>query len=340
MALSVRRAAEILAAAPRQRIVVVGDLMLDRYAEGTVDRLSPEAPVPIVRVRSERGVPGGASNVAMNLRAMGARASVCGAVGVDPAGRELLAMLKAARVETSGVVRWRGAPTTVKTRVIAERQQVCRIDREEPLAWNARSLAEAAALIQAEISRATAVILEDYGKGFLCQEIADAALAVAARRRLPSGLDPKENHELQVKGVTVATPNRREAFHAARLDDPGPAANPEQDEPLRRVAATLLRRWAPRQLLITLGPHGMLLARRGVPPRHIPTRALEVYDVSGAGDTVIAVHVLALAAGASDVEAAEMANYAAGVVVAKLGAATCTPQELMDHMRECGAPEG
>ncbi len=339
MSLTIRRARELLAAFPRQRIAVIGDLMLDRYVQGAVDRISPEAPVPVVRVVSERAVPGGASNVAVNLRAMGASVSLVGGVGRDAAGRELLALLRAARVDHSAVLRLRGVPTTVKTRVLAERQQVCRIDREAALTWDERTLAAARAAADAAVSNATGVVLEDYGKGFLCPAVVETAAAAAGRRGIAIGLDPKEGRELKVRGLTVATPNRREAFAAAGHPDPGPADDPLRDAALRRVAGLLLRRWRLGHLLVTLGPHGIYLAHPGAPPRHVPTRALEVYDVSGAGDTVIAVDVLALAAGAAALEAAELANYAAGVVVAKLGTAVCTPEELIAHMRECGARE-
>lgn len=340
MSLSIRRAKDLLAGFRRQRVAVVGDLMLDRYLEGTVDRISPEAPVPVVRVRSERSVPGGASNVAVNLRAMGGGASVCGLVGRDAAGRDLLRMLRAARVGTTGVTRPAGLRTTVKTRILAERQQVVRVDHEDVPVLEGAALRDACRSVGAEVARSTGVIIEDYGKGFVSQPVVDAVLKAAARRGIPSGLDPKDNHELDVRGITVATPNRKEAFHGVQRKDPGAGPDPLTDVALQDTARALLRRWAPRHLLVTLGPQGILLAAKGRPPRHIPTRALAVYDVSGAGDTVIAVCVLALAAGATDEEAAEIANYAAGVVVAKVGTAACTPAELIAHMRECGAGEG
>ncbi|MCX7819631.1 MAG: PfkB family carbohydrate kinase [Kiritimatiellae bacterium] len=339
MALTIRRAEELVARFPRLRIAVVGDLMLDRYIEGEVERISPEAPVPVVRVRAERAVPGGASNVAANLRAMGARAVLCGRVGTDAAGQELLRQLQAAGIETDGVCAESDTLTTVKTRVLAERQQVCRVDHERLLEWDRRRLAEACARVSRSVRAADGLIVEDYGKGYVVQAVVDAALREAGARRIPAGLDPKENRELRVRGFTVATPNRREAFAAVGLRDPGAAAVPLEDRPLLAAARALRRRWAPDHLLVTLGPQGMLLLASGRPV-HIPTRAIEVYDVSGAGDTVIAVDVLALAAGAQPAEAAELANYAAGVVVAKLGTATCTPAELLRHMRECGAPEG
>ncbi len=340
MSLSISRAKELLAGFRRQRVAVVGDLMLGGAVEGPGLAGWPEAPVPVVRVRSERAVPGGASNVAVNLRAMGGGASVCGLAGRDAAGRDLLRMLRQARVGTGGVTRPAGLHTTVKTRILAERQQVVRVDHEDTTALAGAALEAACRSVADEVARSTGVIIEDYGKGFVCQPVVDAALQAAARAGIPSGLDPKDNHELNVRGITVATPNRKEAFHGAQRKDPGAGPEPLADTALLDTARVLLRRWAPRHLLVTLGPQGMLLAAPGARPRHIPTRAIAVYDVSGAGDTVIAVCVLALAAGATDEEAADIANYAAGVVVAKLGTATCTPAELIDHMRECGAEEG
>lgn len=339
MVLTIQRAQELLAKCARLRIAVVGDLMLDRYIEGEVERISPEAPVPVVRVKTERAVPGGASNVAANLRAMGAHVVLCGRVGTDTAARELLRRLRGAGIETGGVRMDPGTITTVKTRVLADRQQVCRVDHERWLEWDRSQLDEACAMVNQITSRADGLIVEDYGKGYVVQPIVDAAVRAARQRGIPSGFDPKENHELRVWGFTVATPNRREAFAAVGRRDPGADSSPLSDRALLQTASLLRRRWAPHHLIVTLGPHGMLLCE-GRRPVHIPTRAVEVYDVSGAGDTVIAVDVLALAAGAAPVEAAELANYAAGVVVAKIGTATCTPEELICHMRECGAPEG
>jgi D-beta-D-heptose 7-phosphate kinase/D-beta-D-heptose 1-phosphate adenosyltransferase len=339
MDLTIRRARELLEKFPDRHLAVVGDLILDRYLIGTVDRISPEAPVPVIHVHSERVVPGGASNVAANLRALGARVTVCGVVGDDTDGNELLRLLKRFGVDTRGVLRCPRHPTTVKTRIVAERQQVCRVDREKKLEWNTAQLRQALAWIRRCLADVNAVILEDYGKGYLTQEIVDQVRSIAAAAERPVGLDPKENHALDVRDLTLITPNRREAFHAAGVSDPGPASNPLQDAPLANVARRLMTRWRPKCLLVTLGPHGMLLVQPRHPPHHIPTRALEVYDVSGAGDTVIATAMLALAAGASPLEAAELANFAAGVVVGKLGTATCAPNELLQHMRECGAPE-
>jgi D-beta-D-heptose 7-phosphate kinase/D-beta-D-heptose 1-phosphate adenosyltransferase len=334
MQLGIQRARELVARFPDQRIVVVGDLMLDRYLYGRADRLSPEAPVPVVRVGREDRVPGGASNVARNIRAMGGRAAVCGVVGADAEGRDLLRILRRAGVETGGVEARRGRRTTVKMRVVAERQQCVRVDWEEPLAWTKAGGAAFAAAVAREVRRGTGAIIEDYAKGVVTQGAVDAVLRAARAARIPTSLDPKDNEDLRVRGVTVATPNRKEAFAGAGMKDPGPADDPLRDGRLLEAGERLLEKWGPRFLVITLGPLGMLLMARGRPPRHVPTRAREVFDVSGAGDTVIAVCTLALAAGADGMEAAELANFAAGVVVGKAGTATCSPEELLARMGE------
>jgi rfaE bifunctional protein kinase chain/domain len=331
------RARALMAQFPRRRVLVVGDLMLDRYIEGAVDRISPEAPVPVVRVQDTRAMPGGASNVAMNLRALGARADVCGALGLDAAGAEVEAALAAAGVRFRGA-RCPGWPTIVKTRIMAGRQQLVRVDEEQPLTVGRAETAALAACAARAAAGADAVVLEDYNKGLLVQPVVTAVARAARAAGIPLGLDPKDNETLRVPGLWFATPNRREAFLNAGLRDPGAGEAPLRDRPLLRAAAALMARWRPRHLAVTLGPQGMLLLSADGRPRHVPTRARAVFDVSGAGDTVIAVMALGLAAGATFEEAAELANYAAGVVVAKVGAATCAPEELLAHMEACGAP--
>ncbi len=322
----------ILGRFARQRILVVGDLMLDRYIRGTVSRISPEAPVPVVHVTEERSVPGGASNVAHNVAALGGRGAVAGVLGRDDAGTDLLNVLRERRVNVDAVLRLPEYRTIVKTRVLAERQQVVRVDWETRLALAGRPRATFLRKLGEAVARSSGVILEDYNKGLITQPVVDTVLAAARRRGIPVGLDPKDNEELDVRGITLATPNRKEAFVAAGEEDPGAASDPLKDAALLEVGNKLLTLWRPAFLNITLGPLGMLLLEKGRPPRHVPTRAREVFDVSGAGDTVIATCVLAAAAGASHVEAAEIANIAAGVVVGKLGTATCTQRELLDYM--------
>jgi rfaE bifunctional protein kinase chain/domain len=329
MKLSFPRAKELLSRFHDLEISVVGDLMLDRYIHGQVDRISPEAPVPVVKVLREHSVPGGACNVALNIQALGGNARVCGVIGTCTLGQELLDHLRKAGVNVRAVLPDPRMTTIVKTRILAERQQMLRVDRENTdmevvVDSDAFSQALASALDSVQ-----GVILEDYGKGVLRQSVVSRVLAAAKSAGIPSGYDPKDNHELDVRGVTFATPNRKEAFHVAGVRDRSPDHPPLEDSNLLAAARRLRELWEPEHLMITLGPQGMLLLSGESPPVHANTRAREVFDVSGAGDTVIATATLALAAGASFREAAELANAAAGIVVAKLGTATTTPDELL-----------
>ncbi|MFH0879800.1 MAG: D-glycero-beta-D-manno-heptose-7-phosphate kinase [Lentisphaerota bacterium] len=335
--ISLQRARAILKCFPRQRILVVGDLMLDRYLYGGVSRISPEAPVPIVAVSRQTSMPGGASNVAWNVQSLGARSSVAGLLGCDHAGHELKQLLKGGGVSVGSILETTGQQTTVKMRVIAERQQVVRVDYEERHQLSAAKRKQFLAMVRRAVMKSTGVIIEDYDKGVIVQEVVDAILSAARQARIPVGLDPKDTHELNLAGITVATPNRKEAFVIAGVKDPGATPEPLKDAPLLRVSEILLEKMNLEFLLVTLGPHGMLLLSPKGSPRHVPTRAREVFDVSGAGDTVIAACVTALAAGASHIEAAELANYAAGVVVGKLGTATCARAELLNHITRVDA---
>jgi D-beta-D-heptose 7-phosphate kinase/D-beta-D-heptose 1-phosphate adenosyltransferase len=332
MTINRARASELLKACHGKKILVVGDLMLDRYILGAVNRISPEAPVPVVHVHTEKAVPGGASNVALNIGSLHGRGGVAGVIGDDADGRELSSLLTSRGVSTGAALLDPGVRTTVKTRVIAERQQIVRIDWEDAFHYSPDTLARFRQCLIEEIAEADGVIIEDYGKGVIVQEVVDTVVQAAAARKIPVGLDPKENHILDVAGITLATPNRKEAFNGAGIAETRPVADPLNDEPLLKVGEILLEKWRPELLAITLGAQGMLLLERGKAPLVVPTRAREVFDVSGAGDTVIATCVLARAAGASFVEAAEIANYAAGVVVGKLGTATCTADELLAWM--------
>lgn len=334
MTITRKRAAELLKQCEGKRILVIGDLMIDRYIMGSVSRISPEAPVPVVHVHKEKAVPGGASNVALNIGSLRGQGGVAGVMGDDADGRELAELLGRRGVGTTAAVIDEAIRTTVKTRVIAERQQVVRIDWEDSFKYSASSLSRLEQRLEEEIGASDGVILEDYGKGVIIQDVVDIAIAAARRKGIPIGLDPKDNHILNVEGITLATPNRKEAFSAAGVPETRPNGHPIEDAAVLKVGDILLDKWKPELLMITLGGDGMLLLQHGKKPIHVPTRAREVFDVSGAGDTVIATCVLACAAGASFVEAAEIANYAAGVVVGKLGTATCTPEELLASMPE------
>jgi D-beta-D-heptose 7-phosphate kinase/D-beta-D-heptose 1-phosphate adenosyltransferase len=289
-------------------------------------------------VHREQSVPGGACNVAWNVQSLGGQAVVAGFVGSDAPARQLDELLGRGGVILSADPLPGGLPTTVKTRIVAEHQQVCRVDWDSLVTYDPPTLAAFRARLSREIGQATGVIIEDYGKGVVQQPVVDHVLAEAARRKVPVGLDPKDNEQMAIPRITLATPNRKEAFGVMGLRETAPLADPLQDEPLLEASRLLQRKWNTDLLLVTLGPKGMLLVTADGPRRHIPTRAREVYDVSGAGDTVIAVCLTALAAGASYEEAAEMGNYAAGVVVGKLGTATCSPDELLQAIHEDAGP--
>ncbi len=328
MTLELGRAEELIHGFERQRVLVVGDLMLDRYIYGRVRRISPEAPVPIVEATAEKGVPGGACNVAWNIRSLGARAGVTGIVGADREAEELKSLLDGVGVFTDGVMQMPDIRTTVKIRVMADRQQVVRLDWETPFAPSDRNMAKLCDLARSETMKSTGVIIEDYGKGVVRQPVVDAVANAANEAGIPVGYDPKEDHELSVQGITMATPNRKEAYIAAGKPEPSRLCSPLKDESLLEVGHILIRKWGVEFLAITLGPQGMLVFLDGEKPHHIPTRAKEVFDVSGAGDTVIAVSLLALTSGAAPVEAVELANHAAGIVVGKVGTAVCSREEL------------
>lgn len=313
---------------PQQNILVVGDVMLDHFLWGKVSRISPEAPVPVVEVQSESYFPGGAANVARNLRALGSHTTVLGMIGDDGAGVELCNILVQQGVETHGLVVDPNRPTTLKTRIVAHHQQVVRFDRERVEPLSPASQKRLLENFEAQLENVAAVIYEDYGKGVLTQPLLNRMHAMAKRHRKITAADPNARHLLRFTGLTAITPNRSEAFAAAGMVNTEPLDDVLCDESLLRVGKKLLSKWRPANLLITLGEHGMCLFRQGKKPHHIPTVAQEVFDVSGAGDTAIATLVLALAAGAKPEEAAEISNHAAGIVVGKIGTATCSPEEL------------
>ena len=311
-----------------RRVLVAGDLMLDEFIWGKVSRISPEAPVPVVAVDRETFYPGGAANVARNLHEFTSKTSVLGLAGDDAAGVRLRDLLAAGGIGTDGVVH-RAGPTTVKTRIIARTQQVVRVDRElsEP-AGPAQRKAVLAAL-DATLPQTDGVILEDYGKGFFDEEMSSEIIERARAAGCIVAVDPNPGNPLAWRGATVVKPNRHEAFAAAGVPWSEPVAHPLEDKQLLKVGETLLAKWDADQLLITLSELGMMLFTKDGHRHHTPTRAREVFDVSGAGDTAIALYTLALCAGASPVEASEIANHASGVVVGKLGTATLSPDELV-----------
>jgi rfaE bifunctional protein kinase chain/domain len=327
-AFSVKRLRQILTRFPQQHILVVGDVMLDQFLWGKVSRISPEAPVPVVEITRESFFPGGAANVARNLRALDSSVSLLGVLGDDDAGAELRGLLEQQGIDTAGLVVDPHRPTTVKTRIVAHHQQMVRFDREKCLGLSSALERKVLEYFESRLKNVSAVIFEDYAKGVLSQKLLNVLQRRAHQARKITAADPNSRQRLRYSGLTAVTPNRGEAFAAAGLQYVEPAAEVLRDEALLRVGQKLLRTWKPRNLLITLGEHGVCLFRPGKKPHHIPTVAQEVFDVSGAGDTVIATLVLALSAGADPTEAAEISNHAAGIVVGKVGTATCSTDEL------------
>lgn len=314
------------------RVLVVGDVMLDQYILGRVSRISPEAPVPVVDVQGDKFFPGGASNVARNLRSLGAKVTALGVIGNDSTGHTLARTLRAQGVNVSGLLVDRGRPTTLKTRVIAQHQQVVRFDRESRQPIPAKLAAKALAFARRAIPQMDAVVFEDYGKGLIGQEFLDACVAAARRARVATFADPNMHHRLDYLGLTGITPNRAEAFWMVREAATDPFNDPLRDPPLLAVGQKLLTSTRVENVLITLGEHGMCLFRAGRKPHHIPTAAQEVFDVSGAGDTAISAFALGMGAGLGPVEAAVLSNHAAGIVVGKAGTATVAPVELLEQL--------
>jgi D-glycero-beta-D-manno-heptose-7-phosphate kinase len=309
-------------------ILVVGDLMLDEFIWGKVSRISPEAPVPIVNVTGESYYPGGAANVARNLREFTENVALMGLAGADAAGNRLLGLLEAAGIDVSCVQRDASYGTTMKTRIIARNQQVVRVDREQKPLLTGAQTARAIEQLDRMADAVDAIVVADYGKGFLTQPLADHLCRTAREHGKILTVDPHPHTSLSWRGVTAVKPNRMEAFLAVGLPPAEPVTPVLDDLALLEAGRRLRQLWQAENLLITLGEHGMLLFAGDAPARHTPTRAKDVFDVSGAGDTAIAIFTLGLAAGASPAEAAELANQASGVAVGKLGTATVTVAEL------------
>ena len=327
--LSRARMSQLLEAARHSRILVLGDIMLDHFLWGSVGRISPEAPVPVVDFDRESYIPGGAGNVARNLADLRVTTELLGAVGDDDSALRLKTVLKHDHIGCRGLFKCRNRTTGVKTRIIAHRQQIVRVDRESRHDIDESTLRSLLAALERGVQTADAVILCDYAKGVITQPLLDSIKELCRQRGVWLSLDPKPSHHLNPAGVSLLTPNRKEAFELAGQQDLARGENPLRDDALRTVADKLLNDLQPALLLITLGDQGLFLCQRGHEPFHIPTVAREVFDVSGAGDTVIASFTLAIVAGANPIEAAIFSNHAAGVVVGKLGTATVCPEEML-----------
>jgi len=338
MILSSARLNEILARIPSVRIAVLGDLMLDVYVSGTASRLSQEAPVPVLRVRKSETRLGGAANVMRNLTSLSAgQVFAFGIIGADSQGRELRSLLEAGKVNTDGLLETPDRRTTVKQRVIAGSQQVVRMDFEDtdPVSESLRAKLVEMICAKLEAHEIDALILEDYAKGLLERDMLQKIADTADKCGIYTSLDPHPGHDMRVRGLSLITPNRSEAFGLAGIYCTEPGNIVEQDGPLKKTAAVLMETWAPKSLLITLGHQGMALFKQSAPDSifAIPTIAREVFDVSGAGDTVIATYTLCRAAGATGEEAAEISNHAAGIVVGKAGTAVTDLNELTASFR-------
>lgn len=306
------------------QVLVIGDLMLDEYLWGTVDRISPEAPVPVVAVEKMSHTLGGAGNVINNLSAMGATVFAMGAVGAGPAGRDVLKKLEALGVDVTGVISEPERPTTRKTRIIAASQQMLRIDREVRYQISAQTLDKLTQIIAGYMNKMDLVIISDYDKGLVTRELVASIVDIAKKSGVMTLADPKSMDFSKYMGVTVLTPNKKEAALAAGMQI-------ETPEDMDAAAAKIMAQAGLEKLLITCGKAGMVLYEIGKPAVTIESKARQVFDVSGAGDTVISLLGLGLASGATFKSAAGLANLAAGIVVAKVGTATAS----IDELKQC-----
>ncbi len=325
-----KRFLEIVENFGKCRILVIGDFILDQFVWGTVKRISPEAPVPVVNVERESFIPGGSLNVANNIRSLKGGVYPCGVLGRDLYGRMLLKTMRRQGIETGGIIYDPDRPTSLKTRVIAHSQQVVRFDREKTEDVSPAMIQKILKFVHERIREVHVVILEDYGKGVMQPHLLREVVRLAKKYKKPVLVDPKEKHFTYYHGVTCITPNRSEAFvgyeRTHRMGHKTPT--------LEQVGWGLMKKLALESVLITLGEDGMALFEKNKKITRVPTAAREVYDVSGAGDTVIATLALAMAAGAKMQEAAKLSNLAAGIVVAKLGTATVAPAELKEAIRK------
>ncbi|MDX2108728.1 MAG: bifunctional ADP-heptose synthase [Verrucomicrobiota bacterium] len=316
----------LLEAISRLRILVVGDAILDHYIFGDANRISPEAPVPVVDVERDSWTAGGSANVAINLTALGAKAELIGLIGRDSAGQQTQSILKERGVDFDTRFISDNAPTILKTRVVVRNQQLCRIDREGSPSRYRLELEKHRDAIAAKVRAANAVIVSDYAKGLLTEELVAFIKAEAHAAGIFIACDPKPKRKLDFSGFDLITPNRSESLLMAQLD-----LHSHDAFPAEAICRGIHQRFSPKLLIVTLGPDGMLISREGRMIKQLPTFAREVYDVSGAGDTAVATLTAALATGASDEEAAHFANTASGVVVGKFGTATATPAEILAY---------
>jgi len=325
----------------KAKILVLGDVILDEYIGGSVDRISPEAPVPVVWANKHTFTPGGAANVANNIRSLGGGICLLGVIGRDKNANILLSELKKRKITTKGIFADPRRHTTVKTRIIAGHQQVVRVDWEHTDSLSPKLNRRIVNFIKNKINNFDAIIIEDYGKGVINMQLLQELIVISRSHKKIIAVDPKEEHFQYYRGVTSITPNRKELENAIinlRLKDTANRFrfNTDKlftDKDIDSAAGEILTYLGLQSLLVTLGEQGMRLFEKNGRITHIPTVAQEVFDVSGAGDTVIAAFTLALSCGASKLEAAHIANFAAGIVVGKLGTAVTTRKELLERIK-------
>jgi len=335
-----RNLKEIIANFNKAKILVIGDLILDEYIWGQVERISPEAPVPVVWANRRTYVPGGAANVANNIHALDSRVCLLGAVGSDTNAEILLSELKKRKIDTKGIFVEPKRHTTVKTRIIAGHQQIVRMDWEHTHSLPEQLNSKIVSFIKKNIDNFDAVIIEDYGKGVINNRLLREVISLGRKNKKIITVDPKEENFQYYRGVTSITPNRKELENAIRNLKIRDTTNSfhvhndrlTTDKDIDLAASQILKYLGLESLLVTLGENGMRLFERSGRITHIPTVAQEVFDVSGAGDTVIATFSLALASNAKNLEAAHIANFAAGIVVSKLGTAVTSRKELSERI--------
>lgn len=314
---------------PRAQILVVGDLMVDHFIRGNVERISPEAPVPVVSITSESMCLGGAANVAHNIRALGGVVYIAGVTGNDGMGEQILRELNSLNIGTDGIITVKDRPTTTKTRIIAHSQQVVRFDRERTDPLDPAISQQIQERLQKSVAKIDAILVSDYGKGTISQALMESLVRFGRNDGIPVIVDPKVKNMSHYRGVTMITPNQHEASETLRM-------KVTTDEDAGRAAVLLRDKVGCESVLITRGEQGMTLLEKDGSVVHIPTLATEVFDVTGAGDTVASVFTLALTTGASPKISALIANYAAGIVIRKVGTACVTREELKNAILNQG----
>ena len=323
---------KIIAKMKGKKVLVIGDVMLDEYFKGNVTRISPEAPIPVVEISEHFYVLGGAANVANNVRALQGEAQITGVIGSDEAGSKLRKVLNEKGIRNSGLLEEDGRKTTIKTRIIAQNQQVVRYDIEEKRPLSAETEQKIAGYIEKEIANCDVAIISDYAKGMINKQLAQKISEMCKKNSKPLVVDSKGFLSLGIKDATLLKPNAKELQKETGMEI-------NSDEKLQRAAETLMKKLSPKAILVTMGEKGMVLFERngtGIERTAVVALVTEVYDVSGAGDTVLSTISLGLAAGASLRESMEVANFAAAVVVRKLGTAVALPNEVVEAAKNYG----